>query len=316
MKPSLSFDVSDAVDMHVHCGPEGIPRLFDAIQMARHVKETGLTSVVMKSHFMDTSSWAQMAHRETGVRLCGSITLNHYVGGINPMAVRSALGPGDAQGGFLKTVWLPTVHANAHLCMHCAAGDTHDIPAEWGGGVLSAVARPITGLDRISVLADSVQPALREVLDLVAEHDLVLGTGHVGAAEVHHVLDLAKRAGAKKVVVTHANYSLPGIGIPEMIELAGRGAYIELAYVVVDLGLGTAKDVAEAMRQVGADHIVLSTDVGQVDRAPPGKALQHFGELLLREGVSLEDIETSMKRVPRMLIGAEYGPAYVVDWSR
>jgi hypothetical protein len=299
----MPFDVTGAIDLHVHCGPEGIPRKFDAISMARHVKASGMRSVVMKSHFVETSGWAQMAYRETGVRLCGSVTLNHYVGGINPIAVLGALGPSDEQGCFLKVVWLPTVHADAHICAHCAAGDKFDIPAEWAGGVLPAVARPINSVPKISILAPDVQDNLKGVLDLVAKHDLVLATGHVGPAECFHVMELAKRAGVKKVVITHAQYAQPGLQFSEMKSLAALGAYIELCYVLIDMALVPAPEVARAFKEVGAERIVLSTDVGQVDRPSPGDSLVKFGDALLSEGVSRADIDMAMKRTPQALVG-------------
>jgi hypothetical protein len=299
----MPFDVSGAIDMHAHCGPEGIPRRFDALQMARHAQQWGLRSIVMKSHFTDTSPWAQIAYAETGMRLGGAITLNHYVGGINPMAVRAALGPRDEHGGFLKVVWMPTVHANSHICVHCAAGDKYDIPAEWAGGVLPIVARPINSIERISLLDPKVQPALQEILDLVAENDLVLGTGHVGRDEIYHLMDLAKPAGVAKVVVTHAQYNPPGLGVPDMVELANRGAYIELCWIMTDLGLIKPDQVADAIRRVGARRIILSTDVGQVDRLSPGDALTQYGELLLKEGLPLADIELAMKHTPEALLG-------------
>ena len=41
-----------------------------------------------------------------------------------------------------------------------------------------------------------------------------------------------------------------------------------------------------------------TTDVGQVDRVPPGEALARYGQFLCNEGISIEDIDTAMKRVP------------------
>ena len=137
------FDVSGAVDLHVHCGPEGIPRRYDAVSLARHARESGLAGAVVKSHMAATGSWAQMAHRVTGFRLHGSVALNHYVGGINPAAVRGALGPSEDGEPYLKVVWLPTVHAAAHITARRREGEQYDIPPEWCGGAVSGLARPL-----------------------------------------------------------------------------------------------------------------------------------------------------------------------------
>ena len=84
-----------------------------------------------------------MAHDVTGIRLHGSVVLNHYVGGINPAAVRGALGPSAGGEPYLKVVWLPTVHAAAHLTARHHEGEQYDIPPEWCGGTVSSLARPI-----------------------------------------------------------------------------------------------------------------------------------------------------------------------------
>ena len=183
------YDVTGAVDLHVHCGPEGIPRRFDAVSLARHVEQSGLGGAVLKSHMAATGSWAQMAHDVTGIRLHGSVVLNHYVGGINPAAVRGALGPSAGGEPYLKVVWLPTVHAAAHLTARHHEGEQYDIPPEWCGGSVSSLARPISEVEPINVLATGLRPALDDVLRLAADHNLVLATGHAGRDEVFYVME-------------------------------------------------------------------------------------------------------------------------------
>jgi hypothetical protein len=292
-----------ATDLHVHCGPEAIPRRFDAVQLAEHVAQSGLRSLVLKSHFTMTSDWAQMAHRLTGVRLFGSVTLNHHVGGINPLAVRAALGPRDERGPFLKVVWLPTVHAAAHLAARRAHGDEHDIPAEWAGGILPEAAERIRDVQPISLLDPSVGEALDAVLGLIAKHDLVLATGHVGRDEVFFLMERAQRAGVRRIVITHPAHDPPGLSLGDMRALATAGAYIELAYILLDMGSVSAKETAQTFREVGAARIVLTTDVGQVDRMTPAEGLARFGTMLADEGIRPDEIAMAMKTNPWRLVG-------------
>jgi hypothetical protein len=292
-----------ATDLHVHCGPEGIPRRYDAVQLAEHVAQSGLRSLVLKSHFTMTSDWAQIAHRLTGVRLFGSVTLNHHVGGINPLAVRAALGPRDDRGPFLRVVWLPTVHAAAHLAARRAHGDEHDIPAEWAGGILPDAAERISDVRPISLLDPSVHHALDAVLDLIAKHDLVLATGHVGRDEVFFLVERAGRAGVRRIVVTHPAHDPPGLSLADMQAVAATGAYIELAYILLDIGSVSGQETATTFRSVGADRIVLTTDVGQVDRVAPAEALSRFAAILADEGIGGDEIATAMKTNPWKLVG-------------
>ncbi len=297
------YDVTGAVDLHVHCGPEGIPRRFDALSLARHVERSGLGGAVLKSHMAATGSWARMAHDATGVRLHGSVVLNHYVGGINPAAVRGALGPSVGGEPCLKVVWLPTVHAAAHLSARQHEGEQYDIPPEWCGGAVSALARPLDEVEPINVLAAHLRPRLDEILRMAADHDLVLATGHAGRDEVFYVMERANALRVRKVIVTHPCYDPPAIDVAELAQLAAAGAYIELSFILVDMGLVSYEHTAAILRRVGAEQTILSTDVGQVDRVAPAEGLAELGAGLLAEGVPREDIDTAMKRNPRFLVG-------------
>jgi hypothetical protein len=243
-----------------------------------------------------------MAHRLTGVRLFGSVTLNHHVGGINPLAVRAALGPRDASGPFLKVVWLPTVHAAAHLAARRAHGDEHDIPAEWAGGILPDAAERICDVPPISLFDPSVDQALDAVLRLIAQHDLVLATGHVGRDEVFFLMERAQRAGIRRIVVTHPAHDPPGLSLGDMQAVAAAGAFIELSYILLDMGSVTVKETARTFREVGAARIVLTTDFGQVDRMTPAEGLARFGAALADEGIGLDEIALAMKTNPRRLV--------------
>jgi len=296
------YDVTGAVDLHVHCGPEGIPRRFDAVSLARHVEQSGLGGAVLKSHMAATASWAQMAHDVTGVRLHGSVVLNHYLGGINPAAVRGALGPSADGEPYLKVVWLPTVHAGAHLTARHHEGERYDIPPEWCGGTVSSLALPLGEVQPINVLDAGLRAPLDEILRIAADHDLVLATGHAGRDEVFYVMERAGALGVRKVIVTHPCYDPPAIGVSELAELAAAGAYIELSFILVDLGLVSFEDTAAILRRVGAGQTILSTDVGQVDRVAPAEGLAKLGAGLLAEGVPREDIDAAMKRNPGFLV--------------
>lgn len=296
------YDVTGAVDLHVHCGPEGIPRRFDAVSLARHVERSGIGGAVLKSHMAATASWAQMAHDVTGVRLHGSVVLNHYLGGINPAAVLGALGPSTDGEPYLKVVWLPTVHAGAHLTARHHEGEQYDIPPEWCGGTISPLARPLAEVEPINVLDTGLRPRLDEILRIVADHDLVLATGHAGRDEVFYAMERAGALGVRKVIVTHPCYDPPAIGVSELAELAAGGAYIELSFILVDLGLVSFGDTAAIMRRVGPERTILSTDVGQVDRVPPAEGLAKLGAGLLAEGIPREDVDAAMKHNPQSLV--------------
>ena len=117
-----------------------------------------------------------------------------------------------------------------------------------------------------------------------------------------HVMERAGALGVENVVVTHPCYDPPGLDAGDLRKLAGAGAYVELSYVLVDMGVVSFADTAAVFRQVGADRVVLSTDLGQVDRVSPAEGLGRLAAGLMAEGVPREDVETAMKRNPRRLM--------------
>lgn len=300
----MASPVTGAIDLHVHCGPEGIPRRYDPVSLATHIGESPLDSAVIKSHVINTSNWAEIAHRTTGVHLYGSIVLNHYVGGINPMAVRGALGPNHDGDPYLKVVWLPTVHAASHVAAYRDRGEVYDIPPEWSGGIVSPLALPIDRVEPIDLLAPEVLPRLDEILQLVAEYRLIVATGHVGRDEIFFVVERAKARGVDRFVITHPTIDPPGLTMPDLEALAGMGAFIELCYIGLTHG-DTLSTMTDLIDRVGPSRVVLTTDLGQVDTVPPAEGLALFATALVDAGVSPTDVAAAMRTNQRWLLSLD-----------
>src|SRR5438132_8085913 len=95
-----------AYDLQVHVGPDVIARRIDDIDCAREFLARGMKGFVLKSHYIQTGERAQVVTKAVpGSRVFGAVTLNHSVGGLNPVAVELAGRTG------CKIVWMPTVDA-------------------------------------------------------------------------------------------------------------------------------------------------------------------------------------------------------------
>src|SRR5438094_8049863 len=98
--------IQGAYDLQVHVSPDVIPRRIDDVDLAREFLDHGLRGFVLKSHYVPTYERARVVSRAVpGIAALGSITLNHAVGGLNPVAVEIAGRSG------CKIVWMPTVDA-------------------------------------------------------------------------------------------------------------------------------------------------------------------------------------------------------------
>lgn len=95
-----------AYDMHVHVAPDVIERRIDDIGLAKEFLGRGFRGFVLKSHYVPTTERASVVMKAVPeIAVYGSITLNHSIGGLNPVAVEIA-----GRGG-CKIVWMPTVDA-------------------------------------------------------------------------------------------------------------------------------------------------------------------------------------------------------------
>lgn len=102
-----------------------------------------------------------------GIEVFGGIALNRSVGGINPAAVEHMV---SVAGGRGRVVWRPTFDSENGVRR---AGEN----------------RPFVSVARNGELL----PEVREVIALIATHDLVLATGHSSPAEALLLLREGRR---------------------------------------------------------------------------------------------------------------------------
>src|SRR5579862_8047017 len=98
--------IHDGYDLQVHVAPDVIERRIDDLDLAKEFLAHGLRGFVLKSHYIPTAERAKVVTKAVpGIAAYGALTLNHSVGGLNPVAVELAGRSGA------KIVWMPTVDA-------------------------------------------------------------------------------------------------------------------------------------------------------------------------------------------------------------
>jgi len=282
--------LNGAVDMHIHSAPDAFDRSLNDIDLARLAKKEGFRAVVIKNHVSSTAGRAELVNSEvSGIRVYGGIALNRAVGGINPEAVSWMTRMSPEYG---KMVWFPTFDAAHHKKQYEQEGDG------------------------ITILAKGkLKPEVLEVLKIIKDNDLILATGHLSPGEVKELVDKAREMDIQKIMVTHAIADTPEMGMQQMKELAAQGAFIELTYLSYLSGpqaplafLQASKHVSiEQMKQVikelGAEHVIISTDLGQSGNAIAPDGLKNFVKLLIAAGISEQEIATMIKQNPYKLLG-------------
>ncbi|MET0135191.1 MAG: DUF6282 family protein [Kibdelosporangium sp.] len=292
--------VRGAYDVHIHVAPDVMRRRIDDVTLAGRFAEVGMAGFVLKSHYVATAERAEVVRRaRPDIDALGAVTLNASVGGMNPIAVEIA-GRGGA-----KVVWLPTVDSsNQRACQASEpAGATPPMWAQLQDDLRAAG----MAADPVEVLAPdgSVNERTRQVLQLIARHDMALATGHLHQDESASVIDAAVREGVRRIVVTHPEFTSQRIGVQRQRELAAKGALLERCFTTPYTGKVEWDVWFHNIREVGPANSVLSSDLGQPFNPPVEDGLALCADRLLAAGFSDDEIRTMAVHNSRWLVGAQ-----------
>ena len=288
----LNQIIRQTIDMHVHIGPEVIPRKFTAAGLVR-AQRGKLAGAVAKNHCYPTV-FATAKVPAGDFRLVPGLVLNNFVGGLNPDAVyATAL---LANGPFV--VWLPTTHAEQFL-----AESEYEIAPEWVADKRLTLRRSKDVTPVLVSRNGRLTAAARRTIDAVAAAGAVLATGHISWRETELVAAYAQRAGVRAVIVTHPIYQHIQMPIDVQRRLAAQGCFMEQCYSMYKLDSIPIATIAAEVKAVGAQSIILSSDVGQAFSPDPDQALMEFGQLLMKQGITLPDLRTMLVDNPRRILG-------------
>jgi hypothetical protein len=279
------------IDMHVHSHPDVFGRNMDDMDVAQLAKAKGLRGILLKNHISETASRAALVMKAVpGIEVFGGIVLNKAVGGINPDAVEWMH---RIYGGRGKVVWLPTFESDKHV-------KTFGKPDARG----------------LVVAPDGkVTPEMEAILKIIARENLLLATGHVHPEEVIAVVRRGKELGVRNMLVTHGFTNVPGLTMAQAKEVAAAGGVIEVCFLQFLAGPNAplaflthwtqvnAKHVAQAVRELGAKSLVVSSDLGQSANMTHPDGLEVAIAAMKREGIGDADIDMMMRKNPARLLG-------------
>ena len=271
--------LQDAFDFHLHASPDPYSeKSADAIEVARQAKELGMKGFVLKSHGFPTAPLALVIKQFIpGIEVVGGLALNRETGGLNPYAVEISAKLGA------KILWMPTLS--------------------------SLAARQKKGLqDGIAIMDKDrrIIPEMKEVLSLAGKYDLVVCTGHLVQEEIVALFAEAKRMQIGKFVLTHPlQVAGTAVALKVQKQLAEQGAFMEHCFLATMKGSRSIEPgkIVEAIRFVGAERCLLSTDFGNVRLPPPWEGMKEMLSTMLRHGLSREELSLMVKDNPSRLLG-------------
>lgn len=277
-----SAQLKGIIDIHVHTDPDTVPRKVDAIDAARLARDAGMRGLLLKNHYTPTTQLAYAVNKAVGgIEMFASITLNLAVGGLNPEAIARAA---QTRGGNLKLVWMPTYDAENQV-RYSKEQRAHIVLARDG----------------------RLLPETIEALRAIAHYKLALATGHASGGEAVLLARAAREMGIDRVVITHPLYNVVNMNRQQMKEAVEAGAYLELCanQVLPTVPAEKRSDFAEyvsTIRIFGAEHCILSGDLGQPHHPVQTEGWKQFLAMLKHAGVTDVEIDIMARRNPARLL--------------
>jgi len=286
----------DAIDCHAHGGSDPFERLLLEDEIGMDYTRAGMRAMVVKTWYTPSASRNALVQKyvdrfaaEHGLRptLCfGGVVLNYSMGGFNPEAVRKCLGfPG------MKYVWMPMVDSYHHRRV---------VYDDWSGYGLNF-------LDENR----KVLPVVQDILRIIADHDLVLASGHYPYEDTAVLVEEARRLGVNRIEIIHPAHIHSKHTIAQMKEQAARGARLmlsglgALAYPLHESGPLYA---ARIVHEVGPENLVYGSDFGQLQNFSHLIAARWMVKQLLTWGCTKEQIRTVFQETPAKLLGLPWPP--------
>lgn len=293
--PADRLLLKDVIDVHAHLDPDSFgehsgqaARALDVFDMARRARKAGMRGFVIKQHYDQTAQLAYAVQKQVpGLEVFGMLCLNRTVGGLNPEAVYHF---SEVKGGRARIVSMPTWDSENYV-RGSRTPNRPFVRVSQGGELL-----PET---------KAVIAAIAAVRDRDSGASLALATGHVSAAEALLVIREARRQGIERIIVTHAMGRPVDMNLAQMREAASLGATIEFVggYVVGERAAVTVQQYYDAIRAIGPDHVILSSDSGQVGRPYPDDMIALVGGQLRALGLTREELRTITADNPARLLG-------------
>ena len=293
--------IRESWDMHVHVGPDMLPRKYSVASLSDE-EEGKIGGIVVKSHAFSTQPTVKIQQeKKKKLNLVGSITLNNFVGGLNPDAVYASA---SLPTKFPLVVWFPTLHARNHV--EKSKGN-YEIPPDWIKDPnfvprKKSEVRPINVIDAKGNLTKET----RAVLTMIKKMDCILATGHLWWKEAKLLAQTALKMGIK-VILTHVTGRDILMPLGAQKELSKKGVYVEYCYVFwLDRDNPEdypPKESARNIKKIGPEHCIISSDTGQMRNPSPSQCLMAWVKLLGKHGLSRDNFEQMLIENPRKILG-------------
>lgn len=289
--------LQQAIDLHIHIGPEIIPRKFLLPELINYEKGK-IKGIGVKNHFFPTVAMTRPPAQNGSPFVIDSVVLNHYIGGFNPDIIRASAELSERP----IIVWFPTLHTKNFL-----QSQKFEIAEEWIDPKMRRrlKLRTTENIKPLSVFDNGkINKEVEKVLYSIKESGAILATGHLSWQESYELVKFTiEKIGIEKIIITHPIYQKIDMPVEIQKELTKLGVLIEQCFSMYSIDKIPMDKIIKQIKEVGAINCILSSDVGQSFSKSPSESLVDFITLLERGGISEDEINTMLIINPARLVG-------------
>jgi hypothetical protein len=291
-----------AIELHAHAYPEFSLRMrgrVHEIEWAELARAAGMRAIVMKSQVFPTVERANLVRRVVqGIEVFGGITLNHPMGGLNPVAVEVAAELGG------KAVWMPTWGSKNDLSR--SQFYLNRMKA-YIRALSQAVPGPESGIEILE--GGKLKSVVKEIVQIARDHKMYISSGHLSVEESLALVEECTKEGVP-FTLAHPFSRSVGASIDDQREVAKRGGYVEHCFITtmpMHQRLELSK-IVEAIQEIGTSQTVLTTDAIQTWNPPPPELMRMYVASLLQLKIGEEAIRKMIHENPARILGLDDEP--------
>ena len=260
------YDLTDAIDVHAHARGHDEE---EPLHAAQEASEAGMKAILFKSISPgrpwevardlqdDVDRWAE----RQGLRPVRC--LSAYIVGI-PLAPVDFSAIRAAVDGGVRGIWMPPVTSAWSIARLGGRGRWFDATRRLDEPVppMSWEEARKTGL---YVLDDHgrLLPAIRDTVRLVADHGVALSFGHLSPQEMEALATEIGAIGYRRAFIDHPFSEVFEFDVAAMKRWADAGLRFALTWDELSPLLGVdPQDMVAAIRAIGPEHFMLSSDAG------------------------------------------------------
>lgn len=273
-------------DLHVHATPSLFKRKMRSNDLVERCIENQMGGIVIKFHH---GSSIEIAHalNSPNLSVYGGVVLNHFVGGLNPYAVDSAIALGA------KIIWLPTMHAVADHTCRCELGkSTRKTKLKLD------TAEYLNCLDQQGKL----KTELIEILHLLDGSSTSLASGHISFNEIIAIIEYIESHNLNiNFMLNHVLFWVPSLNHTQLRQCIRPWTFFEMAYLSISKAFGhtSAQKLANEMLMLPEANWIMSTDSGQEDNPIMPRCMNDFIEQMAKNALKAEQIKAFTQDNPR-----------------